>query len=437
MNPGSCTPSALDMMFLILLIVFFIFDLLLAAIYFAYKTARDSDLFESSEHKRLKKTLAVRLLEIPQLINVLRIGSRFFSIAFAVLLSLFVFNFFCLRFSVWLSLLVSLVFAFVLMLIESMAGALASHSPAGWVSRTSRICQIVYHLFNPVYRLYQYFFPEEKGYSQAINEVETHLRDWVENVPENAVLKKEERKMMRSILHFSDTLIREIMIPRIDMVAIDVDTDIDEAARMVLSSGHSRLPAYEGDVDNIVGVLYAKDLLKIYLEHEESQSLELRSFLRQPLFVPEAKKIGELLNEMQNSGIHMVVVVDEYGGTAGIVSMEDIVEEIVGEIRDEYDEREEQLCREVGPDKFSFLGRIDLDDVNEYLGTHITKESADTLAGFVYSQIGKVPSGDETVVVEDWVFRIEELSGNRIRRVLAEKLDRDDPDNEEKNTADE
>ena len=128
----------------------------------------------------------------------------------------------------------------------------------------------------------------------------------------------------------------------------------------------------------------------------------------------------------------MVVVVDEYGGTAGIVSMEDIVEEIVGEIRDEYDESEEQLFKEIGPDQFSFLSRIDLEDVNEYLGTHITKEAADTLAGFMYSQIGKVPSGNETIYVEGWVFRIEELSGNRIRRVYVEKAGEDNPQKEEK-----
>ncbi len=427
-DPGSCPLIEQDPSFLILLIVFFVFDLLLAAIYFAYKAARDTDLGSVIENKRQKKSLAVKLLDIPQLINVLRVGSKFTSIAFAILMSVFVFNTWCLRFSVWLALLVSIAAAFVLMVVESLVGWLASLSPEGWVFRTAGVCQIIYTIFSPFYQAFRRFAPDEKRYSQTMNEVEGHLRDWVENVPENAVLKKEERKMMRSILHFSDTLTREIMIPRIDMITMDLDTAMDEAARLVLSSGHSRLPVYEGDIDNIIGVLYAKDLLRIYLEHAESDSLELRSYLRPPLFVPEAKKAGELLSEMQISGVHMVVVVDEYGGTAGIVSMEDIVEEIVGEIRDEYDDREEVLCRIVGPEKFSFLARIDLDDVNEYLGTHITKDAADTLGGFVYSQIGKVPAGDETVTVEDWIFRIEELSGNRIRRVSAEKIQREETD---------
>ena len=126
---------------------------------------------------------------------------------------------------------------------------------------------------------------------------------------------------------------------------------------------------------------------------------------------------GDLLNEMKSTGIHMAVVVDEYGGTSGIVSMEDIVEEIVGEIHDEYDDREDELVRAVGPDEYSFLGRIDLEDVNEYLGTHLTRDSADTLAGFLYSQIGKIPVLNEKIEAEGWTFEIEELEGRRIRRV--------------------
>ena len=128
----------------------------------------------------------------------------------------------------------------------------------------------------------------------------------------------------------------------------------------------------------------------------------------------------------------MAVVVDEYGGTSGIVSMEDIVEEIVGEIRDEYDDREEELVQEIGKDEYSFLGRIDLEDVNEYLGTHLTRESADTLAGFLYSQIGKIPTLKEKVEAEGWVFEIEELSGRRIQRVRVYRV----PETEEKKEED-
>ena len=253
----------------------------------------------------------------------------------------------------------------------------------------------------------------------TIQAEESHLRDWVENIPENTILEQDERQMIRSIVHFSNTMIREIMIPRVEIDALEVETPLDEAARLIQESGHSRLPIYDDEIDRIVGVLYAKDLLQAYVEQRH---VTLRDLMRQALFVPESKMAGDLLNEMKSSGIHMAVVVDEYGGTSGIVSMEDIVEEIVGEIRDEYDDREEELVRELGPDEYSFLGRIDLEDVNEYLGTHLTRESADTLAGFLYSQIGKIPVIHEKVEAEGWVFEIQELSGRRIQRVKASRV---------------
>ena len=206
----------------------------------------------------------------------------------------------------------------------------------------------------------------------------------------------------------------EIMIPRVEIDALEKETPLEEAAKLVQESGHSRLPVYDDEIDRIVGVLYAKDLLQAYVEQRD---VTLSDLMRKPLFVPESKMAGDLLNEMKSSGTHMAVVVDEYGGTSGIVSMEDIVEEIVGEIRDEYDDREEQLVREIGPEEYSFLGRIDLQDVNEYLGTHLVRDSADTLAGFLMSQIGKIPTLNEQVETEGWTFEIEELSGKRIQRV--------------------
>jgi CBS domain containing-hemolysin-like protein len=152
----------------------------------------------------------------------------------------------------------------------------------------------------------------------------------------------------------------------------------------------------------------------------EGQNLSsLRSLLRPAYFVPEAKKVDELLREMQSRSVHMALVVDEYGGIAGLVTMEDIVEEIVGEIRDEYDQSEEQLYEQVGENEYIFHGRIDLDDFNSVIGSSLTKEVADTLGGFIYSQIGRVPVGGEKVEVENLVLTIEQVSGRRIRRVRA------------------
>jgi CBS domain containing-hemolysin-like protein len=250
---------------------------------------------------------------------------------------------------------------------------------------------------------------------------EVELKTWVEEEQLEGGLEQGERRMIYSIFQFGDTLCREIMVPRIDVFALDVNTSVPEAIDGALKSGHSRLPVYEEAIDNIIGVLYAKDLLRLKLEHENGNSI--RNLVRPAYFVPEAKKVDELLREMQARGVHMSIIVDEYGGMAGIVTLEDIVEEIVGEIRDEYDESEELVYQQISEDEYIFLGRIDLDDFNEILNTHLTKEVADTLGGYIYGQIGRMPVGGETMNVEGWEIKVEQVSGRRIRLVRALRKD--------------
>jgi CBS domain containing-hemolysin-like protein len=207
------------------------------------------------------------------------------------------------------------------------------------------------------------------------------------------------------------------MIPRIDLLALDADTSLEEAILALNKSGHSRVPVYEESIDNVIGLLYAKDLLRAHIEGQNIQSL--RNLLRPAYFVPEAKKVDELLREMQARSIHMALVVDEYGGIAGLVTLEDIVEEIVGEIRDEYDAGEEQLYEKVSDNEYIFHGRIDLDDFNSVMNTDLPKDAADTLGGYIYSQIGRVPTGGEQVEAGNLVLTVEMVSGRRIRRVRA------------------
>ena len=224
---------------------------------------------------------------------------------------------------------------------------------------------------------------------------EDELKSWVEEGQPEGSLEQGERRMIYSIFHFGDTLAREIMVPRIDILALDVSTPLEEAILALNNSGHSRVPVFEETIDNVIGLLYAKDLLRVRLEGQNLSSL--RSLLRPAYFVPEAKKVDELLREMQARSVHMALVVDEYGGIAGLVTLEDIVEEIVGEIRDEYDQSEEHAVRTGRmTDEYLFHGRIDLDDFNSGDGIHLTKDVADTLGGFIYSQIGRVPVGGET-----------------------------------------
>ena len=248
---------------------------------------------------------------------------------------------------------------------------------------------------------------------------EDELKSWVETEQPSGGLEKDERRMIYSIFQFGETLCREIMVPRIDVLALDVNTSLQDAMNELVRSGHSRVPVYEDSIDNVIGLLYAKDLLKMTRAQEEAQ--DLHKLLRQAYFVPESKKVDELLAEMQAKGVHLVVVVDEYGGMAGVVTLEDIVEEIVGEIRDEYDQGEELAVQEISPNEYLFKGQVSLDDVNELLNTNLTAELSDSLGGFIFSQLGRVPLQGDTIQMEDWNFTVEEIRGQRIGKIRARR----------------
>jgi CBS domain containing-hemolysin-like protein len=235
---------------------------------------------------------------------------------------------------------------------------------------------------------------------------------------QEGLLEQEERMMIHSIFDMGETLAREIMVPRIDMRALDVQTPLPEAVDALLESGFTRVPVYEETVDNILGLLYAKDLLRVWRKGDQLGSL--RELLRPASFVPEAKKIDDLLTEMQSQRVHIAIVVDEYGGVAGLVTLEDIVEEIFGEIRDEYDQAEELPYQELADGGYLFLGRVDLDDINEVLSTNLPTNEADSIGGFIYSRMGRVPNSGESIQVGNLLLTVDQVSGRRISKVHAQ-----------------
>ena len=274
-------------------------------------------------------------------------------------------------------------------------------------------------VLSPVSSLLMLLLGSPTMLESRINAVtEDELKTWVEEGRTDGGLEQGERRMIYSIFQFGDTLAREIMVPRIDVQALEADTPVKEAMQALTETGHSRVPVYENAIDNVVGLLYAKDLLRAGLEGNNLSSI--RTLLRPAYFVPEAKKVDELLREMQTRSVHIALVVDEYGGIAGLVTMEDIVEEIIGEIRDEYDGGEELLYQQVGPNEYIFQGRIDLDDFNEVMNSNLTKDVADTLGGFIYGQMGRVPVGGEQVEMDNLILKVEQVSGRRIRTVRAQ-----------------
>ncbi len=229
-------------------------------------------------------------------------------------------------------------------------------------------------------------------------------------------IENEEKEMIYSVLQFGDKTVREVMIPRIDVVAVALDTTLDEALTVLLDSGHSRIPIYEETVDNIKGLLYAKDLLRV-LQKPADIRKPVGELMRHPFFVPESKRADELLAELKTKKVHMAVVVDEYGGTAGIVTFEDLIEEIIGDIQDEYDTNEEQEYIELGPNTFRVDAGINLTDFNDLLDVELPTEESDTLGGFLFAEFGRVPEVGETLAHHSLTMRIESLDGRRIRNV--------------------
>jgi CBS domain containing-hemolysin-like protein len=228
----------------------------------------------------------------------------------------------------------------------------------------------------------------------------------------------DEQQLVSSVLDFSDTKTREVMVPRIDMVAVNVYTSPSEAVDLIIEAGHSRVPVYDDSIDRIIGILHAKDVLAKIVARQE---FTLRDIMRDVYFVPESKKIGDLLSEFRKRKIHIAIVVDEYGGTAGLVTMEDVLEELVGDIQDEFD-AEEELIRVIDPDTALCSARVRIDDLNESFGIGLPEGDADTLGGFLYESIGRVPRVGEVIATRGLEFRIESVVRQRIDKVRVKGL---------------
>ncbi len=317
--------------------------------------------------------------------------------------------------------LVTLLLAFVVLVLgELVPKTIALQYPEAIALFVARPIDVLATLLSPLIRLVislsnliaSPFGIQQAGSMPFITEEE--IMTMVDAGEEEGVIEEDEKKMIYSIFELGDTLAREVMVPRIDVVALEQSTSVDEALDVILAKGHSRIPVYEETIDNIIGLLYAKDLLA-YLR-DGYQNVHLKEVLRPAYFIPESKKVDELLQDLQQRKVHMAIVVDEYGGTAGLVTIEDILEEIVGEIQDEYD-AEESFIEKESDTVFVFNARIDLDDVNRLLDVKLPTGEGDTLGGLIYSQLGKVPAAGDQLVVNGVVIEVLSVSGRRIRKV--------------------
>ena len=253
------------------------------------------------------------------------------------------------------------------------------------------------------------------GGSSMVNIVtEEEIMTMLDASEKEGGIENEEKAMIVSVLEFGDRLVREVMVPRIDIAAADIETTVSDALTLFMESGHSRIPVYEETIDNIKGLLYAKDLLSLW---GKEPTRPIRDLLRKATFVPESKQADELLKELRASKVHMAIVVDEYGGTAGLVTFEDLIEEIIGDIQDEYDIHEEAEYVQHGPDNYTVDASISLNDFNNLLDIEISTDDSDTLGGFLFTQLGRVPEVGDRVEYENLILRIDSIEGRRIRKV--------------------
>ncbi len=254
-----------------------------------------------------------------------------------------------------------------------------------------------------------------RGLPQGPLATEDEIRAMAEVASEEAAIEEDEKDLIHSIFEFGDTLVREVMVPRPDMVCVPVDSGLRNVLDVILRHGYSRIPVYRGELDEIVGVVYAKDVLRHL--HAGKENVPLDSIMREAYFVPETKKLSELLREMQQRRVHIALVTDEYGSVAGLVTIEDLLEEIVGEIADEYDREEPQL-EPVDDHTYRVNGRLSIDDVNDLLDVNLPHDEWDTVAGLMYGLLGAVPTQGETVSYDNLMFTAEKVQGRRIAKVL-------------------
>ncbi|MDP7005560.1 MAG: hemolysin family protein [Phycisphaerales bacterium] len=254
--------------------------------------------------------------------------------------------------------------------------------------------------------------------NDGLNTVEEQLLRSIEHSQREGGIPAEAAEMLENVVDLSDTDVGEIMTPRTDIEGIECTNDISEIRKFVLESGRSRIPVFEENLDQIIGILYVKDLVGFL--GSEANGFELKNILRKPIVVPDTKPVQELLADFQTSEVHMAVVIDEYGGTAGLVTIEDVLEEIVGEIRDEHDdaEHDEPILSRINEKVVEVDGRFNLDDLNDELGINLPEdEEYDTIAGFVLANLGHVPNVGESIEIQDLVFTTIKATETQIERL--------------------
>ena len=251
-------------------------------------------------------------------------------------------------------------------------------------------------------------------------ESEEELKQLIDDGEKHGVIEEDEHEMLHSILEFGDTIVREVMVPRIEMSCLRDDVTFDKVLEFVIKDGHSRIPVYKERIDNLIGILYVKDLLRLH--DMNKKDFDITKIMRSAFFIPETKKIAELLREFQRRKVHLAIVIDEYGGTAVLVTIEDLLEELVGEIEDEYDIGKQKMLV-VDQNTIIADGRLEIDELEDYYKISLKGDDYETVGGLIFTLIERVPQQGEHIDYKGLRFFIEKVDERRIYRVKIQKIE--------------
>jgi CBS domain containing-hemolysin-like protein len=296
--------------------------------------------------------------------------------------------------------------------------SIGNNNPIKYAKLASVILLWLEKLLYPIILFFTILIKKLIGQDKMISSAfisEEEVRRFVNVSEEEGAIKESEKEMIQSVFEFDDIVVKEIMVPRIDMVCVSKESSIEEIVDLAVEKGHSRIPVFEESIDDIIGLIYVKDLLQLLQKGKENLTLE--DLIKPIYFIPESKQINKLLKEMQNRREHMAVILDEYGGTSGLITIEDLLEEIVGDIQDEFDLEDKQINL-INNKEILVDARVDLDDLNEILPIPLLdEESYETISGFVLHKLGYLPEEKEVIELDGITIEIEKIDEHRIQKL--------------------
>ncbi|MGB9749675.1 MAG: hemolysin family protein [Caldisericia bacterium] len=403
---------------IIWIIILLIFSFIFSAAETSFTSSSEIKLKNISNGKEKKAEKLLKIKEKPEsFISTIIIANNFVNILAASIATIISLQIFKKGAYIYSSLIMTLI---IVIFAELLPKTLSSYDPEKYSLKLFPFYNFFSILLKPVSDFSNYLilgiiklFGKSLKKDTKIEEEE--FKTFLSMSSESGTIEEEEKELIESIIEFQDKQVYEVMIPRVDVVLLSVETPLEKIIDTIVSTGHSRIPIYEENIDNIIGILHVKDLVKLTC----LKNFEIKEYLHEPLFVPDTKRIGELFKEMRKKKTHMAIVLDEFGGFEGIVTMEDLLEEIVGEIQDEYD-LEEVPYRKINENEYLIDAKVTIDDVMELLNLELPNDDYDTFGGFFLDLLGHIPHKGEKVSYNNITLTAVEVKGNRIVKIKVE-----------------